>query len=85
MMVAMMIELPFAASAATTSNNASLNAGLTKPQIRVWIGRRPRRYRTYREYPRNYESSYRWVPEYYWVNGIRYVRYVRVYDPYYRY
>jgi hypothetical protein len=87
MMVVMMIELPFTASAATTTRNAWLNTNLNKPQVfQIRIGRRHRYYRPYREYPRTYVSGYRWVPEYYWVNGVRYVRYVRVYDnDYYNY
>ena len=79
MAVALMVEMPFVASAATNVNNAAV----TNPQIRVQIGRTRRdrnwRYRHYRHY-RRYEQTgrYRLVPQYYWMNGRRYVRYVRV-------
>ena len=78
---ALMIEMPFAASAATHANNAAV----TNPQIRVQIGRTRRdrdwRYRQHRQYRRyNQTGSYRLVPQYYWMNGRRYVRYVRVYN-----
>ena len=75
---ALMVEMPFIASAATHANNAAV----TNPQIRVQIGRDRRdrewRYRHYRRY--NQTGNYRLVPQYYWMNGRRYVRYVRVYN-----
>ena len=81
MAVVMMIDMPFAASAATAAKNASLNASLNKPQIRIQVGtRRNRRYRRHYGWQRRTEvGRYVMVPQYYWMNGRRYVRYVRVY------
>lgn len=98
MMVVMMLELPLAASASSASKNAALNANLNKPQISIQLGnrRRSRRYRTYNGY-RNYgqyrrnnnygayrrmNRGYALVPQYYWMDGRRYVRYVRTYNRY---
>lgn len=82
MAVVMVMEMPFAASAATTAKSASLNASLTKPQIRIQLGtRRHRRYRRYRgdNYQYRQTGRYVMVPQYYWWNGQRRVRYVRTY------
>ena len=85
MAVVMMIEMPFAASAATTSKNAAVN----KPQIRVQIG--PQRHRRWRrDYDRDRDDyrfrenrgHYVMVPQYYWDDGYRRVRYVRVWRNY---
>ena len=72
----MVIEMPFAASAATGTSDLSLSTSVNKPQIRIRIGqgRRHRRYPVYRRQ----QARYRVVPQYYWSNGRRYVRYVRV-------
>ena len=80
MVVAMMVEMPLLASAATHANNA-----VTNPQIRVQIGR-DRRWRRHDRYVNDYYrrnrmvGRYRLVPQYYWMDGRRYVRYVRVYN-----
>ena len=85
MAVVMVLEVPSMASAAT-AKNATLNAGLSKPQIQVRIGtRRNRRYR--RDYDRDNDyrretGRYVTVPQYYWMDGRRYVRYVQVYRNY---
>jgi Ni/Co efflux regulator RcnB len=79
MAAALMVEMPMMASAATNANKAALN----KPQITFQIGRN-RRWRHRRDYDNDYyrrnrmTSNYRLVPQYYWMNGRRYVRYVRV-------
>ena len=82
MAVAMMVEMPLLASAATNAKSTTLN----KPQIQVQIGR-SRRWRRHHDryydndyYRRNRMANYRLVPQYYWMNGRRYVRYVRVYN-----
>jgi Ni/Co efflux regulator RcnB len=80
MAVAMMVEMPLLASAATHANNA-----VTNPQIRVQIGR-DRRWRRHDRYDNDYYrrnrmvGRYRLVPQYYWMDGRRYVRYIRVYN-----
>jgi hypothetical protein len=80
---AMMVEMPFMASAATHAN-----ATLSNPQIRVQIGRSRRWHRRYdNDYDGRYNNQvgrYRLVPQYYWMTGRRYVRYVRV-PVYYNY
>ena len=79
MAVAMLVEMPFMVSAATNMSSTALN----KPQIRIQIGRN-RRWRRYHDrydndyYRRNRIVTYRIVPQYYWMDGVRYVRYVRV-------
>lgn len=73
MVMALMIEMPFSASAAT-----STNAIVSKPQIRIRIGRQHRRSSRWRHRRYNRVARYRVVPQYYWSNGRRYVRYVRV-------
>ena len=82
MAVVMMIEMPFAASAATVVKSAVVS----KPQIRVQIGPRHRRWR--RDYDRDdyrfreSRGHYVLVPQYYWDDGYRRVRYVRVWRNY---
>lgn len=84
MAVVMMIEMPFAASAATIVKSAVVN----KPQIRVQIGPRHRRWR--RDYDRDRDRDrfrgergrYILVPQYYWDGGYRRVRYTRVWRNY---
>lgn len=79
MAVVMMIEMPFATSAATVTKNATLS----KPQFQMRIGTRNRRYRRHYGWERRREGRevgrYVLVPQYYWMDGRRYVRYVRVY------
>ena len=77
---AMLVEMPFMASAATNANKAVVS----DPQIRVQIGRSHRRWRDRRYNRYNRVANYRLVPQYYWMNGRRYVRYVRV-PVYYNY
>ncbi|HEY2867393.1 MAG TPA: hypothetical protein VGJ02_09905 [Pyrinomonadaceae bacterium] len=73
----LLIGLPFAAGAAT---NAS---AVVSPQIRIQLGSRRRHNRRYNRENRYYRraeiGSYRLVPQVYWMNGRRYVRYTRVY------
>jgi hypothetical protein len=74
----LLIGLPFAAGSATEANAA------VSPQIRIQFGTRRRhhhrRYRTENRYYRRAElGNYRLVPQVYYMNGRRYVRYVRVY------
>ncbi|MEP7075192.1 MAG: hypothetical protein ABI878_05220 [Acidobacteriota bacterium] len=65
--------------AATTSSNATtLNAGVVSPQVRIRIGQPRRRWNRRPIYRRPYVARYRVVPQYYWMNGRRHVRYVRV-------
>ncbi len=83
MAVVMMIEMPLAASAATMNKGAAVN----KPQIRVQIGPQRRRWR--RDYDRDRDYRFRenrghyvMEPQYYWDDGYRRVRYVRVWRNY---
>jgi len=79
----LLIGLPFAVSPATSANAA------VSPQIRIQFGTRRRyRHRRYdrdrdRDYNRYYRRAelgrYRLVPQVYWMDGRRYVRYTRVY------
>ena len=80
MSAALTVGIPVAASAATSANNATtLNAGVVSPQVRIRIGQPRRRWnRNGRWDNRRYEARTRVVPQYYWMNGRRYVRYVRV-------
>jgi hypothetical protein len=85
MAVVMMIELPMAASAASPTRTA-LNATTGEPQVRIQIGRGRRNRRHYRRYRREYRRypirTSRLIRQYYWLNGRRHVRYVRVYSRY---
>ncbi|MEP6847664.1 MAG: hypothetical protein ABI999_02320 [Acidobacteriota bacterium] len=81
MSAALTVGVPMAASAATTANTTTLNAGVVSPQVRIRIGQPRRRWRRdddRRWENRRYVARYRVVPQYYWMNGRRYVRYVRV-------
>ena len=94
MVLTMLIGLPVDGfGASNTARDASITAG-SGPQISVSIGqprrRRMRRggywrngtfYRNYGQYRRTQVGNrrYRLVPRYYWDDGIRRVRYVRVY------
>jgi hypothetical protein len=72
---------------ADTRTNTSMTSGLLGPQINVRIGQPRRRRggywrngRWYRgQYRRDIARRYRLVPRYYWEDGRRRVRYVRVY------
>ncbi len=80
--VVMMIEMPFAASAATVVKNAVVN----KPQIRVQIG--PQRHRRWRRdydrgpFPRRSRTIYFSFRSITGMGGYRRVRYTRVWRNY---
>jgi hypothetical protein len=79
MAVALFTEMPVAMAAAPVAANAAV----ASPQIRVRIGqqrRYPRRYNNRGRWQRNRVGRARLVRQVYWVNGRRYVRYVRVYN-----
>ena len=91
MLASAFVILPAASFAATNENTNSVISSNYSPQIRVQIGngRRHRRYRNVNPYWErrhdygngNRVGSYnrtRLVQQVYWVNGRRYVRWVRV-------
>jgi hypothetical protein len=91
LVVAIVSELPMVGSAATKTGKLNLVAG-NKPQVSITFGQPRRRrfwrngrwyygYRNYGQYRRTQVGAmrYRLVPEYYWVDGIRRVRWVRYY------
>jgi hypothetical protein len=85
------IGLPTDGFGAVAVKTNSVIAGDPTPQISVRIGQprrrwrrgyyRDGRYRNYGQYRRGMVGyrRYRMVPRYYWDDGRRYVRYVRVY------
>ena len=94
MVLTVLIGLPVHGFGAVTTSKATELAPGSGPQISVSIGqprrRRMRRggywrngvfYRNYGQYRRSVVGNrrYRMVPRYYWDDGIRRVRYVRVY------
>lgn len=88
MLATLVFGLPTASySAPGEAKPLTLTEGTNDPQISVRIGQ-PRRRRWNRRNGRwnrfppvryRRDRGYRLVPQYYWMDGRRYVRYVRVY------